>query len=62
MGSEPGAHAVTPSPRPNQSTPTPRRKSLAEHAQECDANQRRLKQEAAARREATAKRRAAATR
>ena len=43
---------MTPSPRPNQMTQSPRRKSLAEHAQECDANQRRLKQEAAARREA----------
>jgi hypothetical protein len=43
---------VTPSPRPNQTAQSPRRKSLAEHAQACDENQRRLKQEAAARREA----------
>jgi hypothetical protein len=43
---------VAPSQRPSQMTQTPRRKTLAEHAQECDENQRRLKQEAAARREA----------
>ena len=43
---------MTPSPRPNQMPQSPRRKSLAEHAQACDENQRRLKQEAAARREA----------
>lgn len=54
---------MSPSDRPTKMVQTPRRKSLAEHAQECDANQRRLKEEAAARREAAqAKRRPAAAR
>jgi hypothetical protein len=38
-------------------TQSPRRKTLAEHAQECVENQRRLKQEAAARREAAQEKR-----
>ena len=46
---------MSPSPRPTPMPQTPRRKTLAEHAQECDENQRRLKQEAAERRAAQVK-------